>query len=132
MLDIVLFLVLGILLIPLGLLSVLSINVLKYYPVILVLLAKYLTKLKLKYNKKELFSDLYKTKPKTSIQIFSTVLINLFALVVILLLSFRISFNVSSGEKFIVGVIYFMVLYILSNQGIDYLSKVIGIYYSLT
>lgn len=121
MIDITVFLVLGVLFIPLGLLSVSTINVLKYYPIILVLLAKYLTKLELKYNDKPLFGDLYQTNPKTSIQMFSTVVINLFALVVILLLSFRITLNISTGEKFIVGLIYFIALYCLANQGVDYI-----------
>ena len=120
MIDIILFLVLGVLIIPLILLSVSSdLDILKYYPILLILVASYINKLKLKYNDKELFTELYLTKPNTKLGYFSTCLINIFVLLIVILLAIRVSFDISFGEKFVLGVVYFIVLYLLANQGMD-------------
>jgi len=137
MLDIIVFLVFAIVIVPIGLLAVSpNISVLKYYPIVLILLSKYLTKLELNTQSgnqnnvseeadenKPLFSDLYVTRPSTAIQYFSTFTINIFALIIVLLLAIRINMDISSGEKFIIGVLYFAVLYLLSNQGMDVLYE---------
>ena len=120
MIDIILFLVLGVLIIPLMLLSVSSdLDILKYYPILLILVASYINKLKLKYNDKELFTELYLTKPTTKLGYFSTCLINIFVLLIVILLAIRVSFDISFGEKFVLGIVYFIVLYLLANQGMD-------------
>jgi hypothetical protein len=125
MIDIILFLVLGVLVIPLVLLSFSSnLYLLKYYPILLILVASYLNKLKLKYNETELFTELYLTKPSTNLGYFSTCFINIFVLLLVILLAIRVNINVSFGEKFVLGFIYFAILYLLSNHGMDKLYEV--------
>ena len=124
-LDIVVSLIIGVVIIPIILvLTDVYLGLIKYYPVVLLLLVKYLTLSKhTVLNEIKLFDDLYLTTPKTNIQIFSSVVINLFAAILILFISLKSNMNASPGEKFGYGILFYILLHSFTYFYIFYIIK---------